>query len=154
MGELKIGDKAPDFVLENQTGREFRLWDIVGKKAIVVYFYPKDFTPGCTEEAYAFRDKYEVFKDAGAEVVGISSDSVESHRRFAKELSLPYMLLSDVGGKVRQLYGATSLGNVPGRVTFIIDKKGLIRMIFSSQLHPTKHIQEAVRNIEEISMDK
>jgi peroxiredoxin Q/BCP len=151
---LDVGDKAPDFTLQDQNGREFRLWDMVGKKAIVIYFYPKDFTPGCTEEAYAFRDKYEVFRDAGAEVIGISSDSVESHRKFAKELKLPYILLSDVGGKIRQLYGDTSLGGIPGRVTFVIDKNGTIRLVFFSQLQPTKHIQEAVRVIEEIGRDK
>ncbi|MDD1769381.1 MAG: peroxiredoxin [Methanomassiliicoccales archaeon] len=151
---LSVGDQAPDFTLEDQNGEVFRLADIVGKKAVVIYFYPKDFTPGCTEEAYAFRDKYEVFKDAGAEVIGISSDSVESHKRFAKELNLPYILLSDPGSKVRELYHATSLGGIPGRVTFVIDKKGEIRMVFSSQFQPTKHIQEALLVIAEIAKEK
>jgi peroxiredoxin Q/BCP len=151
---LSIGDKAPDFALLDQNGKTIRFSELIGGKAIVIYFYPKDFTPGCTEEAYAFRDKYEVFKDAGAEVIGISSDSIESHKRFAKELNLPYELLSDVDGEVRKLYGASSLGGIPGRFTFVIDKSGTIRMVFSSQLQPTKHIQEALRVIEEIGKGK
>jgi len=150
---VNAGDAAPDFSLPDQEGTIRRLSDLIGKKALVVYFYPKDFTPGCTEEAYAFRDKYEVFRDAGAEVVGISSDSIESHKRFAKELSLPYILLSDSAGEVRKLYGASSVGGIPGRVTYVIDKKGIVRMVFSSQFQPTKHIKEAAQVIEEISRE-
>jgi peroxiredoxin Q/BCP len=151
---LNVGDKAPDFALQDQNGGMFKFSEMVGKKAIVLYFYPKDFTPGCTEEAYAFRDKYEVFEDAGAEVIGVSSDSVESHRRFAKELNLPYTLLSNPGGEARRLYGATSVGGIPGRVTFVIDKSGTIRTTFSSQFQPTKHIQEALQVIKEIGNEK
>lgn len=150
---LKVGSKAPDFSLLDQDGRQFKLYDLVGKKAIVLYFYPKDFTRYCTEEAHAFRDNYEVFTDAGAEVIGVSSDSVESHRKFASNLNLPYILLSDEGGKVRHLYKVAPVGDVPGRVTFVIDKKGAIRLMFSSMLEPRRHIEEALRIIEEISKE-
>jgi peroxiredoxin Q/BCP len=114
----------------------------------------QDFTTGCTAEAYAFRDNYEVFKEAGAEVIGVSSQSVDSHKRFAETNMLAFVLLSDEDGKVRKLYGASSaFGLMPGRVTYIIDKKGMVRHVFSSQLNPTKHIEEALRIIKEISKE-
>src|SRR5512136_1872116 len=145
-GKLKVGDHAPDFSLPNQSGDIVNLRDFVGKKIVVLYFYPKDFSSGCTAEACTFRDNYEVFKEAGAEVVGASSQSVDSHKRFALANMLPFTLLSDENGKVRELYGATSaFGLMAGRVTYVIDKKGIIRHMFSSQLNPTKHIEEALR---------
>lgn len=111
---------------------------------MVLYFYPKDETVGCTREACAFRDSYELFTDLGAEVIGVSADSVESHKSFAEHHNLPFTLLSDLDNNVRKLYGATStLGMIPGRVTFIIDKKGMVHHVFSSQLQPEKHIEEA-----------
>jgi peroxiredoxin Q/BCP len=153
-GHVKAGDSAPDFTLPNQSGQTVSLGDIIGKKIIVLYFYPKDFSMGCTAEACAFRDSYEVFKDAGAEVIGVSSQSVDSHKRFALANSLPFILLSDEDGKVRKLYGATSMfGLMAGRVTYIIDNKGIVRNVFSSQLNPAKHIEEALRIIKEISKD-
>lgn len=153
-GHVKAGDPAPDFTLPNQSGETVSLKDFIGKKTIVLYFYPKDFSSGCTAEACAFRDSYEVFKDSGAEVIGISSQSVDSHKRFALTNSLPFILLSDADGKVRKLYGATSMfGLMAGRVTFIIDKKGTVRHVFSSQLNPAKHIEEALRIIKELSKD-
>src|SRR3989338_7689460 len=113
-GKIKVGDTAPDFTLQNQEGKPVRLKDFLGKKNIVLYFYPKDETPGCTKEACAFRDSYEVFKEEGAEVIGISSDSADSHRRFASHHRLPFTLLSDEGGEVRKLYGVGSpLGLLP-----------------------------------------
>jgi peroxiredoxin Q/BCP len=149
--KLNVGDKAPDFALPNQSGTMINLRDFIGKKIVVLYFYPKDFTSGCTAEACAFRDSYEVFKDAGAEVIGVSSQSVDSHQRFAQANSLPFILLSDEDGKVRKLYGAASaLGLMPGRVTYVIDKNGTIRHMFSSQLNPKKHIEEALRIMKEI----
>ncbi len=112
---------------------------------MVLYFYPKDETTGCTREACTFRDSYEVFTSLGAEVLGVSGQSVESHKSFATHHGLQFILLSDMDNKVRQLYGATSsLGFIPGRVTFIIDKKGIVRHVFSSQLQFEKHIQEAL----------
>jgi peroxiredoxin Q/BCP len=153
-GRVKVGDNAPDFSLPNQSGNVVSLKDFVGKKVIVLYFYPKDFSRGCTAEACAFRDSYEVFKDEGAEVIGVSSQSVDSHRRFALANMLPYILLSDEDGKVRKLYGVPStLGFLPGRVTYIIDKKGIVRHVFSSQSNPTKHIEEALRILKEISKE-
>ena len=150
-GKVKIGDPAPDFTLPNQSGQMVSLHDFMGQKIIVLYFYPKDFTSGCTAEACAFRDSYEVFKEAGAEVIGVSSQSVDSHKRFALANTLPFILLSVEDGRVRKLYGATSaFGLMPGRVTYIIDKKGVIRHTFSSQLNPTKHIEEALRIIKDI----
>ena len=125
-----------------------RLSDYKGKKAVVLYFYPKDNSPGCTKEACAFRDSYEAFKDAGAEVIGVSSDSEESHGLFSLKLGLPFLLLSDEGGKIRELYGVpSSLGLIPGRVTFVIDKNGVVRHVFSSQLNAEKHIEESLRII-------
>ena len=151
-GRLKVGDSAPDFTLPNQSGEMVSLKDLIGKKVIVLYFYPKDFSVGCTAEACAFRDNYEVFKDAGAEVIGVSSQSVDSHERFSTANKLPFILLSDEEGIAKKLYGASSaFGLIAGRVTYVIDKKGTIRHIFSSQLNPTKHIEEALRVVKEIS---
>jgi peroxiredoxin Q/BCP len=153
-GRVKVGDRAPDFTLPNQYGEIINLKDFIGKKIIVLYFYPKDFSSGCTAEACAFRDSYEVFKEAGAEVIGVSSQSVDSHMRFALANVLPFVLLSDEDGKVRKLYGASStFGLIAGRVTCIIDKKGVVRHVFSSQLNPAKHIEEALRIVKEISKD-
>lgn len=150
-GRIKVGDVAPDFTLPNQSGQQVSLRDLVGKKSIVLYFYPKDFSRGCTAEACTFRDNYEAFKDAGAEVIGVSSQSVESHDKFASLYKLPFILLSDEDGKIRKLYGVPStFGVLPGRVTYVIDQKGIVRYIFNSQLNPTKHIEEALRIIKEI----
>src|SRR5438552_8387272 len=118
---VQVGDKAPDFTLPAQSGGSVRLQDRLGKQVIVLYFYPKDGTPGCTAEACAFRDSHEVFTDAGAEVIGISSDSVARHTAFAGRHDLPFTLLSDQGGRVRKTHGVpASLGVVPGRVTYVI----------------------------------
>ena len=150
-GEVKVGDVAPDFSLHDQSGKLVSLKDFVGKKSVVLYFYPKDFSRGCTAEACTFRDNYEAFKDAGADVIGVSSQSVESHDKFASLYKLPFILLSDEDGKVRKLYGVPStFGVLPGRVTYVIDKKGIVRYIFNSQLNPTKHIEEALRILKEI----
>ncbi len=147
---LNVGDSAPDFTLPSQTGEPVNLKDLVGRKEIVLYFYPKDNSSGCTAEACAFRDSYEVFKERGAEVVGVSSDSTDSHKGFASKNNLPFILLSDEDGKVRKLYGASSTFGLPGRVTYIIDRMGIVRHIFSSQLNPKKHIDEALGTLEKI----
>ncbi len=142
---VKVGDRAPRFSLRSQDGSTVSLDDFLGKKAVVLYFYPKDNTPGCTAEARAFSDRYEVFKDMGAEVIGVSSDSVDSHKGFAAKCGLRFNILSDPGGTIRKLYGAQStLGLLPGRVTYIIDADGKVRHIFSSQMHPTQHVEEGV----------
>ncbi len=142
---------APVFSLLDQNGKEVDVGQLIGKSALVVYFYPKDFTTGCTMEAHEFREMHEEFQRNGAEVIGISSDSVESHKRFAEEHRLPFTLLSDPDDQVRDMYGAWSTAGTPGRVTYLIDKGGVIRMVFSSQIQPRKHISEALRVLKEIS---
>lgn len=147
--KVQVGDLAPDFSLPTQNGSVVHFNDFLGKKAVVLYFYPKDDTAGCTAEACAFRDSYEVFKDAGAEVIGISSDSEESHQQFASKHKLPFLLVSDKGAVVRKLYRVPStFGLLPGRVTYVIDKQGVIRNIFSSQFAAEKHIQEALKVVQ------
>ena len=126
-----------------------RLSDFRGKAEVVLFFYPKDNTPGCTMEACTFRDSHEAFREAGAEVIGISSDSADSHRRFAERYRLPFVLLSDAGGSVRARYGVSrTLGLFPGRVTYLIDRDGIVRHIFSSQFQPWRHVPEALRILE------
>ncbi len=149
---LKEGDTAPDFTLSSQSGQTVSLKEFLGKKAVVVYFYPKDDTPGCTTESCAFRDSYQVFQDAGAEVIGISADSTASHSSFATKHQLPFILLSDTGNQVRKLFGVPStLGLLPGRVTYVIDKQGVVRKIFNSQLNFKGHVDEALNTLKEIS---
>jgi len=152
--KIKVGDKAPDFTLSSQMGDNVTLSEYFGKKNTVLYFYPKDESPGCTREACKFRDRYEVFTNLGAEVLGISSDSLESHKSFATHHGLPFILLSDEDNKVRELYGVSStMGIIPGRVTYIIDKKGVVRHIFSSQFQPEKHIEEALKILKELEKE-
>ena len=141
---LAAGDRAPDFTLEDQDGRPVRLADFRGRN-VVVYFYPKDDTPGCTKESCAFRDHYTVFQEAGAEVIGISSDSPASHKKFAEKHRLPFRLLADAGGKVRAAFRVPrTAGLLPGRVTYVIDREGVIRHAFNSQLAATRHVDEAL----------
>ncbi len=151
MASVKVGDPAPEFALKAQDGKVVRLSDLLARGPAVVYFYPKDKTPGCTAEAGAFRDSYAKFGELGAEVVGISSDSVESHEEFAGDCNLPFKILSDSGGAVRKSYGVqSSMGFLPGRVTYVIDKGGTVRHIFSSQLHATRHVEEALESLRSI----
>ncbi len=149
---VEVGDRAPDFTLPDQTGKPVRLSDLLADHVVVLYFYPKDETTGCTAEACSFRDSYQVFKDAGAEVVGVSSDSVESHESFAAHHSLPFILLSDAGGALRKQYGVpTTFGMWPGRVTYIIDREGVVRHIFSSQIQFERHVTEALKTLQAIA---
>ncbi|MCE7745626.1 MAG: peroxiredoxin [Candidatus Heimdallarchaeota archaeon] len=151
-GKVGIGDKAPLFSLPDINGKVIHMKDYLGKKILVVYFYPKDETAGCTTEACTFRDRYELFKKAEAEVIGISGDSIDSHTNFSSKYKLPFILLSDVDNNVRKNYGVKStFGIIPGRVTYIIDRKGVIRHIFVSQFNPKKHVDEALKIIEEIN---
>ncbi len=145
-----VGDTAPDFTLASQTGEKVKLSDFRNKQAVVVYFYPKDNTPGCTAESCAFRDSYEVFKTMGAEVIGISSDSVRSHDAFAKKHNLPFLLLSDKDGAVRNLYGVPSaMFILPGRVTYVIDSQGIVRNVFNSMMDFEAHVKEALKTLQE-----
>jgi peroxiredoxin Q/BCP len=147
---LKVGDKVPEFTLPSHTGEMVSMNDLIGRRTVVLFFYPKDNSPGCKKEVCAFRDAFEVFKEEGAEVIGISSDSLSSHEDFASKHALQFRLLSDEDNEVRKMFGAYDMGGIPGRVTYVIDTKGVIRYVFSSQLHPTKHIDEALRVIKEI----
>ena len=145
------GEKAPDFSLKAQDGRTVSLHDFLGKSNVVLYFYPKDFTVGCTTEAKAFSENYDEVLKMGAEVMGVSSDSQETHDKFAESCHVKFPLLSDEGGKVRDAYGVKhTLGIVPGRVTFVIDKAGVVRRVFSSQLNPARHVAEAVQALKTI----
>ncbi|MBN1681932.1 peroxiredoxin [Candidatus Bathyarchaeota archaeon] len=143
MTNLKPGDKAPDFTLLDQDGEAVSLSSFKGRK-VVLFFYPKDFSPGCTSQACHFRDSYEDFTDVGAEVVGVSADSVESHKRFVNSYLLPYTLLSDKGGDVAKLYGVSGF-ILPGRTTFIIGGDGVILKVFSSQTNMKAHIDESLK---------
>ncbi len=148
MAAIKVGDRVPDFSLPSQTGTTVNISDLIGKKSLVIYFYPKDDTPGCTAESCAFRDSYEVFTDAGAEVIGISADSPQSHQQFAQKYNLPFTLLSDTDNRVRKLFGVPStLFVIPGRVTYIIDQEGIVRHIFDSMLDFKAHVTESLNTI-------
>jgi peroxiredoxin Q/BCP len=142
---LKVGDRLPDFTAINTEGTVFDSKDYIGKQPVVIYFYPKDNTPGCTVQACSFRDNYQVFKDLGAEVIGISADSVTSHLKFKSKFNLPFILLSDNNKKLRKLFGVeNSLIFLPGRETFVADKNGIILMVFnsmSSKIHIDKALQ-------------
>ena len=152
---VQVGDKAPDFTLPSQMGDNVTLSEYLGKKNIVLYFYPKDETPGCTREACTFRDSYEVLTNLGAEILGVSGQSVESHKSFASHHGLPFLLLSDTNNKVRQLYGVPStMGLIPGRVTYIIDRKGVVRHIFSSQTQAERHVEEATKTLKELKKEQ
>ena len=147
--KVKVGDQAPDFTLSTQSGEQVSLKDFLGKRNIVLYFYPADNTPGCTAEACAFRDSYEVFKGAGAEVIGISTNSAASHQQFAAKHRLPFILLSDPKGIVRKRYGVSAtFGLLPGRVTYIIDTQGIVRHLFIDQWHATRHVSDALKTLE------
>jgi len=141
-----VGDAAPDFTLLDQRGKPVRLHELTEKKNVALYFYPKDATPGCTLEARSFRDAYSVFTAADTEVIGVSSDSVKSHGRFAANERLPFLLLSDRDGLVRELYGVErTLGVLPGRVTYVIGRGGIVRHVYSSQLRVHQHSREALQ---------
>ena len=148
---IGVGDKAPDFTLSSQSGEPVRLYDRIGQRVVVLYFYPKDETRGCTAEACAFRDSHEVFTDAGAEVIGVSSDSVDRHASFAGRHNLPFTLLSDAGGKVRKAYGVpAALGFIPGRVTYVIDRSGTVRHAFNSMTNIDGHVKDALAVVRQL----
>ena len=148
---IGVGDKAPDFTLPSQSGEQVRLQDRIGQGVVVLYFYPKDETSGCTREACAFRDSHEVFTDAGAEVIGVSSDSVDRHAAFATHHKLPFTLLSDKGGTVRKEYGVpATLGLIPGRVTYVIDRDGTVRHVFNSMTNISGHVNDALEVVRQL----
>lgn len=145
MRRIAEGDAAPDVVAEDQHGRRFALAELRGKSPVVLFFYPQDNTPVCTWEACRFRDAFEEFVAAGATVVGVSSDSVQRHQAFATQYQLPFVLLADVDGALRRAFGVPkSLGLLPGRVTYVIDREGIVRRIIRATLDAPKHVREAL----------
>lgn len=153
MEKIDIGSKVPKFELEDQHGQLFSIDSVLGKKNLVIYFYPKDDSPGCTKEACSFRDQFEVFADVDAMIIGISAQSVESHLAFAEKHRLNYTLLSDPGNTVRKLFGVPGnfFGLIPGRVTYVINKEGKIKYMFNSQIQAEKHVDEALRILQEMN---
>ena len=148
MSSLTVGDRAPQFQAVLQDGSTFKLADLLGKKIVVLFFYPKDHTPVCTKEACAFRDSYEKFVAAGAEVIGVSSDSQASHRSFAEKHRLPFPIISDHDRSLRKLFGVPNpLGFIPGRVTYVIDREGVIRMVFSAVFASDDHVEKALEAV-------
>jgi len=145
MGRIEVGDPAPDLSLATHTGEQLSLADYHGKHPVVVFFYPKDGTAVCTKEACSFRDAYEDFTEAGAVVIGISSDSEARHRSFAQKHGLPFLLVSDSDGSARRAFGvAKTMGIFPGRVTYVIDQEGIVRHVFNSQFSADRHVEEAL----------
>lgn len=142
---LAVGHPLPDAILSNQEGKPVSLIEAHKGRWLVLFFYPKDESAVCTKEACAFRDAYQDFQDAGAEVIGISSDSIESHLRFSRKHRLPFPLLSDPGGKLRQAWGVPkTLGFIDGRVTYVVDPQGIIRLVFSDMFNANRHMKEAL----------
>lgn len=152
MKKIEVGDSIPTFSLKDQNGNQFDISTVVGKKKLVIYFYPKDDSPGCTKEACYFRDQFDVFNQADAMIIGISGQSVESHNKFAEKYKLNYTLLSDEGNNVRKLFGVPTnlFGLLPGRVTYIINKEGKVVYIFNSQTKAAEHVDEALKILKEM----
>ncbi|MBX9688955.1 MAG: peroxiredoxin [Candidatus Obscuribacterales bacterium] len=154
-GQIKVNDQAPDLALPDQSGKTIALKDFHGQKVVVLYFYPKDQTSVCTAEACTFRDSYEQFKDLGAEVIGVSGDSIESHKKFAEKNHLPFSLLADTSNMARKAFGVpNTAGILPGRVTYVIDKNGVVRYLFNSMMDGPKHVQEALKIVKELAQAK
>lgn len=146
---ISTGDTMPEFSLPDQNGHIFNIAEYLGKQPMVIFFYPKDETPGCTKEACSFRDNFSFFQEAGVLVIGISSDSSASHKSFAEKHRLPFVLLSDAGGKVRHKLGVPTdlLGLLPGRVTYTVNKEGVVCQVFKSQFAVEKHAAEALKSL-------
>ena len=142
---LKVGSKIPLFTLPDRNGNPFSIAELIGKKPFVLYFYPKNNTPACTTEACDFRDSYEDFIALGAEVVGISADSVKSHERFGQKYDLPFILLSDKDKTVRKQFKIkNSMLLLPGRETYVVDEKGIVIMVFNS-INASEHMKRALK---------
>ncbi len=147
--KVVVGDQAPDFTATAHDGQIVRLGDYRDKKVVVLFFYPKDGTPVCTQEACAFRDAYEDFVEAGAVVIGVSADGLDRHRRFVASHRLPYLLVSDRDGGLRRAFGVPkTMGFLPGRVTYVIDRQGIVRLLFSAQMTADRHAEEALKAIQ------
>ncbi len=147
MKQIKLGDFIPDFSLKDQDGNLIEISNFLGKKKMVIFFYPQDGSLNCTREACYFRDLSDVFDEADAVIIGISGQSVESHKEFAEINRLKYTLLSDAGDSVRKLLGVPGrvFGLVPGRVTYVTDRSGKVVYIFDSQTETQRHADEALK---------
>jgi len=147
MNKIQIGDPIPAFTLKDQNGNYFDISSLLGRKKLVIFFYPQDGSLNCTREACYFRDLYDVFEEADAIVIGISSQSVESHKEFAEVNRLKYTLLSDSDNVVRKLFGVPGrmFGLIPGRVTYVADRSGKVVYIFDSQTETQRHADEALK---------
>ena len=150
MDTIKVGSTVPEFMLKDQKGKEFDIKSVKGKHNLVIYFYPKDETPGCTAEACSFRDQFDIFKAQDAVIIGISGQSVASHMEFANKYHLNFTLLSDEGNVVRKLFGVPSTLGMPGRVTYVVNKEGKVVFVFNSQFNAKKHIEEAMMALKEM----
>ncbi len=149
---MNLNENLKPFTAKDQNANEFSVADYIGKKPLVIYFYPKNFTPGCTKEACDFRDRNDEFLSLGAEVIGVSADSDASHSRFAKKYNLPFTLLSDKNGSLRKQFGVKKnlLGLIPGRETFVFDKSGKLVMKYNS-MDATSHIRKALKVVKELA---
>ncbi len=151
MTRIEEGDRVPSLELSTYDGNRVSLAEFHGRHVVVIFFYPKDGTPGCTKEACSFRDAYERFTDAGAVVIGISGDSADSHREFAAQHRLPFHLVSDPKGEIRKAFGVPrTMGLLPGRVTYVIDRQGIVRLVFNSQLDAEGHVSRALDVVEQL----
>jgi peroxiredoxin Q/BCP len=149
---LQIGDKAPDFNLISQHQQSVALKDLLKKGPVVIFFYPKDDTRVCTAEACAFRDAFTAFNEIKTTVVGISSDSVESHKAFATKYNLQFLLLSDPLQEVRNAFGVPKMmGMMPGRVTYVIDANGIIQHVYNASFRAKEHVEQALRALKKLS---
>lgn len=152
MRSIQVGDPAPDFTVTASDGKQVTLADYRGKQAVVVYFYPRDNTSICTQEACAFRDAYEDFVKAGAVVIGVSVNSDESHRAFAASHRLPFLLVADEDGSLRRLFGVpNSFLILPSRVTYVIDRAGIVRHVFTALFQGKQHVEEALKTVRELA---
>lgn len=152
MASIGVGAAAPDFTKTTQDGDTISLSQYRAEKTVVLYFYPKDETPGCTAEACTFRDSFEDFVEAGAVVIGVSQDSEQSHKKFAEHHRLPFLLVSDRDKALQQAYGVPkTMGLLPGRVTYVIDREGTVQHVFNSQLNAKKHVREALEVVKRLS---
>jgi peroxiredoxin Q/BCP len=143
---LKIGDKAPDFTGTTDSGESISLSVKLKEGPVVLYFYPKDETPGCIAEACSFRDRWDDIKKLGATVLGVSSDSVESHKNFKSNRNLQFTLISDERKEIRRAYGVTGT-LIPPRITFVIDTDGTIEEVYNSQLNASNHADVALKSL-------
>lgn len=150
--QLKVGDRAPDFTGLSDEGGKISLSEKLKEGPVVLYFYPKDETPGCVAEACSFRDRWDEITKLGAIVLGVSSDSLESHRKFKSNRKLPFTLISDESKDIRKAYGATGT-LIPPRITYVIDKSGIIREVYNSQINASNHVEVALKALRSLSSE-